>query len=172
MWSMQRTCLDRFTIEPLGKLCCNCGFCRKSFMSDDYYCRLQRFISEILCEYDYSDISCIYTTACSMFSPRKDLERMLEVEEHEEFEILNTLGKFSSIPREIVKMRENFFDDKGDASAKQVSYSSHLATVNKVIPPLKISSPIMPVVEPVNDKAALRLWIGNEVSKHMRDAMM
>ncbi len=170
--SMQKKCLDRFTVKPLGKVCCNCGFCRKSFMSDDYYCRLQRLISEILLEYDYSDISCIYTTACGMFSSREDLERMLEVEDHEEFEILKTLGKFNSIPEEIVKMRENFFIEKGDASAKQVSYVSYLATANKDIPPLKISSSAMPVVEPVNDKDALRLWIGSEVSKQMRDAMM
>ena len=141
-------------------------------MSDEYYCRLQRSILEILRDHDISYISCIYTTTCSMFSPREDLERMLEVEDHEEFEILKTLGKFNSIPREIVKMRENFFDDKDDASTKQLSYVSHLTTVSKDIPPLKISSSIMPVVEVVNDKAALRLWIGSEVSKQMRDAMM
>ena len=108
-----------------------------------------------------------------MFSPKEDLRRMLEVEEHEEFEILKTLGKFNSIPGEIVNMRENFFIDKDDASAKQVDYARHLVTVSKDIPPLKIfSSYAMFVVEPVNDKAALRLWIGNEVSKQMRDAMI
>lgn len=172
MQSMQRSCLARFTIKPLGKLCCNCGFCKKRFMTDDYYCRLQSFISAMLCEVDFSDISCIYTTACSMFSPREDLERMLEVEDYEEFEILRTLGKFNSIPGEIVKMRENFFIDKDDASAKQVDYVRYLTNANKDIPPLKISSSAMPVVELVNDKAALRLWIGSEVSKQMRDAMM
>ena len=96
----------------------------------------------------------------------------VEVEELEEFEMLKTLGKFSSIPEEIVKMRSNFFSDKYDATSKQIQYMRYLATSNRVIPPLKLGSSHECDIDPVSDKSMLRSWISLEVSRNLKSAMM
>ena len=107
-----------------------------------------------------------------MFTSRDDLAKMLEVEELEEFEMLKTLGKFSSIPEEIVKMRSNFFADKHDATSKQIQYMRYLATNNRVVPPLKLGSSHACDIDPVSDKSMLRSWISLEVSRQVKSAMI
>ncbi len=139
-------------------------------MADDHYCSLKDSIMKILCGSPSSMIDCIFTTTCDMFTSRDDLAKMLKVEELEEFEMLKTLGKFSSIPEEIVKMRSNFFSDKHDATSKQIQYMRYLATSNKNVPPLKIGSNARIML--VDDKAILRSWISDEISKKLKSAMM
>lgn len=141
-------------------------------MTDDHYCSLKDSIMKILCESPSSLIDCIFTTTCGMFTSRDDLAKMLEVEELEEFEMLKTLGKFSSIPEEIVKMRSNFFSDKHDAASKQIQYMRHLATSNRVVPPLKLGSSHECNIDPVSDKSMLRSWICLEASRRLKSAMI
>ena len=107
-----------------------------------------------------------------MFTSREEFARMVEVEELEEFEMLKTLGKFSSIPEEIVKMRINFFSDKHDATSKQIQYMRYLATSNRAIPPLKLGSSHECDIDPVSDKSILRSWISLEVSRNLKSAMI
>lgn len=140
-------------------------------MVNDHYCILKDSIMKILCGSPTSLIDCIFTTTCGMFTSRDDLAKMLEVEELEEFEMLKTLGKFSSIPEEIVKMRSNFFSDKHDATSKQIQYMRYLATSNRVVPPLKLGSHEYDI-DPVSDKSMLRSWISDEVSKQVKSAMI
>jgi hypothetical protein len=106
-----------------------------------------------------------------MFTSRDDLAKMLEVEELEEFEMLKTLGKFNSIPKDIIKMRSNFFSDKHDATSKQIQYMKYLATSNQVIPPLKLGSHELDI-DPVSDKSILRSWISFETSRRLKSAMI
>ena len=140
-------------------------------MIDDHYCRLEDSIMKILCGSSSSLIDCIFNTTCDMFTPKDDLAKMLEVEELEEFEMLKTLGKFNSIPEEIIKMRINFFSDKHDATSKQIKYMRYLATSNRVVPPLKLGSHEYDI-DLVSDKSMLRSWISLEVSKQLKSAMI
>ena len=169
---MQLSQLNRFEMKPIGKLCCCCAFCEKRFMTNDHYCSLTDSIMKIIGRSPSSLIDCIFTTTCDMFTSRDDLAKMLEVEELEEFEMLKTLGKFSSIPEEIVKMRSNFFSDKHDATSKQIQYMRYLATSNRVVPPLKLGSSHECDIDSVSDKSMLRSWISFEVSKQMKSAMI
>lgn len=141
-------------------------------MTDGHYCGLKDSIMKILCGSPSSLIDCIFTTTCDMFTSRDDLAKMLEVEELEEFEMLKTLGKFNSIPEEIVKMRSNFFSDKHDATSKQIQYMRYLATSNRVVPPLKLGSSHECDIDPVSDRSMLRSWISLEVSRHLKSAMI
>ena len=168
---MKLSQLDRFHLEPAGKFCCHCAFCDKHFRTDDHYCCLRDAISKILNESPASWISCIFNTTCDMFTSREEFARMVEVEEYEKFKILNTLGKFNDIPDEIIKMRDNFFADKHDATSKQIQYMRYLATNNQVIPPLKLGSHECDI-DPVSDKTMLRSWISLEVSRHLKSAMI
>ena len=168
---MKLSQLDRFHLEPAGKLCCHCAFCDKHFRDDEYYCCLKDAISKILNESPASWISCIFNTTCDMFTSREEFAKMVEVEEHEKFKILNTLGKFNGIPDEILKMRDNFFVDKHDATSKQINYMQYLATINRAVPPLKLGSRECDI-DPVSDKSMLRSWISDEVSKQMKSSMM
>ena len=140
-------------------------------MTDGYYCSLKDSIMKILCGNPSSLIDCIFNTTCDMFTSRDDLAKMLEVEELEEFEMLKTLGKFNSIPEEIIKMRSNFFADKHDATSKQIQYMRYLATSNRVVPPLKLGSHECDI-DPVSDKSMLRTWISLEVSRQLKSAMI
>lgn len=168
---MKLSQLDRFNLEPAGKICCNCAFCDKYFRTGDHYCGLRDVISKILNKSPASRISCIFNTTCDLFTSKEEFARMVEVEEYEKFKILNALGKFNSIPEEILKMRENFFVDKHDATSKQINYMQHLATSNQSIPPLKLVSHECDI-DPVSDKTMLRLWISDEVSKQVKSSMM
>jgi len=169
---MQLSQLDRFELQPVGKLCCNCAFCDKRFMANEHYCRLKDSVMKILCESPYySTIDCIYNTTCGMFTSRDDLAKMLEVEELEEFEMLKTLGKFNSVPEEIVKMRSNFFSDKHDATSKQIQYMRHLAASNQAVPPLKLGRHERDI-DLVIDKSMLRSWISLEVSRQVKSTMI
>lgn len=141
-------------------------------MTDGYYCSLKDSIMKILCGNPSSLIDCIFNTTCDMFTSRDDLAKMLEVEELEEFEMLKTLGKFNSIPEEIIKMRSNFFADKHDATSKQIQYMRYLATSNRVVPPLKLGSSHECDIDPVSDKSMLRTWISLEVSRQLKSAMI
>ena len=141
-------------------------------MTDGHYCGLKDSIMKILCGSPPSLIDCIFTTTCDMFTSRDDLAKMLEVEELEEFEMLKTLGKFNSIPEEIIKMRSNFFSDKHDATSKQIQYMRYLATNNRVVPPLKLGSSHECDIDPVSDKSMLRSWISLEVSRQLKSAMI
>lgn len=168
---MRLSQLDRFELKPVGKLCYYCAFCKKQFMTDYHYCSLKDSIMKILCGDPPSLIDCIFNTTCDMFTSRDDLAKMLEVEEFEEFEMLKTLGKFNSIPEEIIKMRSNFFTDKHDATSKQIQYMRYLATSNRVVPPLKLGSNECDI-DSVSDKSMLRTWISLEVSRQLKSAMI
>ena len=169
---MKLSQLDRFNIEPAGKICCHCAFCYKYFRTGDHYCSLRDAISEILDIAPASRIVSIFNTICDMFTSREEFARMVEVEEHEKFKILNALGKFNGIPDEILKMRDNFFVDKNDATSKQINYMRHLAISNQAIPPLKLGSSHECDIDPVSDKSMLRSWISLEVSRHLKSAMI
>ena len=169
---MKLSQLDRFNLEPAVKICCNCAFCDKYFRTGDHYCSLRDAISKILNIAPASRISSIFNTTCDMFTSRDDLAKMLEVEKLEEFEMLKTLGKFSSIPEEIVKMRSNFFSDKHDATSKQIQYMRYLATSNLVVPPLKLGSSHECDIDHISDKSMMRSWISLEVSRRLKSAMI
>lgn len=170
---MQLSQLDRVELKPVGKMCCNCAFCGKRFMVDDYYCLLADRIYKILVRYPPSCISCIYNTTCGMFSPKEEFAKMFEVEELEEFEMLKTFGKFSGIPDEVLKIRANWFLDQNDATDKQVDYVEYLVEANNRIPPLKIGGNInLVTVNQIHDKKILREWIGSQVESRIKANMI
>lgn len=148
--------------------CSNCIFCHKGYLAGYKTCYLNSFVSQFIRSIR-SAIDAPNSTTCSNFMPDKEIKTLLSFKTIEEFNINYDLGYFDAMPRFVVEMVKNGLADKKDATYKQISFTTAIASATESIPPLKLMNDatvpkiFIPDIQIVEDKKMLQKYISENI---------